>query len=271
MKTDVSPDAPAPSKAAAKLTLMVGASLLCALVAGALAALLVAWLPVSAWSGPIAAAALAALAGPAWIWWSLRRRPASAGAGQADDGLYDRETGAFRRAPFLVLAEREWTRAARYGGAVALLVIEVDRLRMMTDDSGPEVADPLLGGLVEQIRKGLRGADILARFDAAQLAVFLPEADATGALDVADRIRESVEKLSMPGLPKDAPLTASIGVSLLKPQHHALTALLAEGEAALATAREAGGNCVRMAPQDRRRAAQRGPAHGGRATKRGGE
>lgn len=260
-----------PSPRPRSLARLIGASLVFALLAAALAALLVAWLPVAAWSGPLAAALLGAVAGPLWVLRGARPLPVPTPSLESGNGLYDEETGAFRRAPFLVLSEREWTRAARYGGAVALLVIEVDRLRAMTDRSGPHVADPLLSGLVQQIRKGLRGADILARYDPAQLAVFLPEADPTGALDVADRIRESVEKLKMPELPGDAQLTASVGVALLKPQHHAWTTLLTDAEEALASARRAGGNCVRMAPQDRRRPARTGPKPGGKEARRSGE
>jgi hypothetical protein len=43
----------------------------------------------------------------------------------------------------------------------------------------------------------LRGADALARFGHAQLAVFLAQADPLGALDVAERIRERIEQLEI--------------------------------------------------------------------------
>jgi diguanylate cyclase (GGDEF)-like protein len=200
-----------------------------AAAAGALVAGLAAWRPAAA---PPAVAAVA---------------PAT----PAGDGvLRDAETGMFHRPAFLALAERDWVRAGRYGGEVALLVIEVDRLRQMTDTAGPRVADALLAGLGRQVLASLRAADLLARFDDAQLAIFLPQADATGALDVADRVREMVERLSLPGLPDGAKFSASVGVAVQRPLHQPLTALVGLAQQALQSARQAGGNCVRSAHPD---------------------
>jgi GGDEF domain-containing protein len=78
--------------------------------------------------------------------------------------------------------------------------------------------------------------------------VFLPHADPTGALDVADRIRALVEHLKLPGLPEGAQFSASIGVAVLQPLHQPVKALVAGAQQALRSARQAGGNCVRMAP-----------------------
>lgn len=252
---------------------LVAMALAAALAAGLLTAWLLLWLPAGAWSAPLAAALLAAAAALPLTWHARRLRAALAQARleAVDAGLRDADTGMFRRGPFLVLVEREWARAARYGGAVAMLLVEIDRLRGLTDASGPMVADALLAGLARDIGKRLRGADLLARYDDAQLAVFLPEADPTGALDVADRIREGVEKLTVPGLPPDTRLTASVGVAVMRPASHPMAALLADAASATATARQAGGNCVRIAPPDRRRPVPRGSSSGGHAARREGE
>jgi diguanylate cyclase len=204
------------------------------------------------WPAALAAALVAGAAAGAAAW----RRPTAAPEVRADTRraevgdaiLRDAETGMFHRPAFLALAERDWLRAGRYGGAVALLLIEVDRLRAMTEQMGPNVADALLAGLGRQVLASLRAADLLARFDDAQLGVFLPQADTTGALDVADRIREMVENLSLPGLPDGARFSASVGVAVLRPLHQPLHELVAMSQQALQAARLAGGNCVRAAP-----------------------
>ena len=206
-----------------------------AAAAGALVAGLAAWRPAHS----PAASASAPVAAPA-----AHAKPDSDGV------LRDAETGMFHRPAFLALAERDWVRAGRYGGEVALLVIEVDRLRQMTDRAGPRVADALLAGLGRQVLASLRAADLLARFDDAQLAIFLPHADATGALDVADRVREMVERLSLPGLPDGAKFSASVGVAVQRPLHQPLAALVGLSQQALQSARQAGGNCVRSAHPD---------------------
>lgn len=218
-----------------------------AVVGAALMGSVVAASEGSAWWAALAGGAIAAAA--AWRRPAPLERPAAV-ATSGDAVLRDTQTGMFHRTAFLALAERDWLRAGRYGGAVALLLIEVDRLRQMTDQMGPRVADALLAGLGRQVLASLRGADLLARFDDAQLAVFLPQADATGALDVADRIRDMVEHLTLPGLPESARFTASCGVAVLRPLHQPLTALVGLSQQALQQARQAGGNCVRSASAD---------------------
>ncbi len=201
---------------------------------------------------PWLAAGVAALCAGWAAWRPAPAAPADPPAAEptTDALLRDVQTGMFHRPAFLALVERDWQRAGRYGGAVGLLLVEIDRLRAMTERAGPGVADHLLAGLGRQVLASLRGADLLARFDDAQLAVFLPQADATGALDVADRIRAHVEHLELPGLPAGAPITASIGVAVMRPMHQGLAVLVADAHRALQTARQAGGNCVRLAPDD---------------------
>lgn len=239
------PDAPRPLAA---LLRTVGAAAYAGLAAALLALLLALVLPDGLWSAPLAAALVAAVAAVLFgvqvrrVEAALQRAHGDAArVAEAADELPQRDR-------FLALAEREWARVGRYGGSVAMLLVEVDRLRQVTYRLGPEVADELLRALAREIGKSLRSADCVARFDDAQLAVFLPQADPTGALDVADRVRDGVGQLAVPGMPAGMQLTASIGVTVQRPHHLALVTLVADTVAALHAARQAGGNCVRMAP-----------------------
>lgn len=239
------PAAPPPTRTGRGLL-----SCLVALAVGGLVALLQwAW-PGAGWLLPLLAAGAVAVVVRVWPAAPPPTAPERLPLPSSDAAMRDPQTGMFHRPAFLALAERDWMRASRYGGAVALLLIEVDRLRSMTDRAGPAVADALLCGLARQVLESLRAADLLARFDDAQLAVFLPHADPTGALDVADRIRDGVQRLELPGLPEGARFGASIGVAVLRPLHQPLSTLVADAQQALRLARRAGGNCVRMAPGD---------------------
>ena len=262
----VLPPNPNPPQRRWALAWLLGCAALAALAAAALAALLEIWLPAGAWAGPLAAALVAAVVAPALTWHVLRLRGAlqQARLRAADGSAHEGAAGLLPRNLFLGFVEREWSRAGRYGGTVALLLVEVDRLRPLVDSSGAWVADALVAALSHDIQKRLRGADLLARYADAQIAVFLPHADPTGALDVADRIRAGVARIDVPGLPATTALTASVGVVVMRPQLHPLAALLNEAGAAVQTAVEAGGDCVRTAPPDRRRGKPlRRPTSGG--------
>ncbi|MFT3821307.1 MAG: GGDEF domain-containing protein [Rubrivivax sp.] len=185
-------------------------------------------------------------------------------------GALDPVTGISSRAPFLALAEREFARSRRYGIGAALLLIDVDRFRRLSEaHESPEGHDGTAGDLVlreiaASTQTTLRGADALARFGHAQLAVFLAHADPLGALDVAERIRERVEQLEIAWRDQRLRATVSVGVVLMRPAHLSLQAVIDDAEAALGAARHAGGNCVRSAPVDPRRLAHgsRGPSVG---------
>lgn len=166
------------------------------------------------------------------------------------------------RGHFLALAEREWARTRRYGGEPALLIVDVDRFQRLCETRSVEAGDAVLGALARDWGPTLRGADAYARFGGGRIAVWLAQADATGALDVADRIRERSEALEIAFQGAAIKVTVSVGVAALRPAHQNLTSLIADAESAVLAARQAGGNCVRAAPVDPSRSRRIGPSVG---------
>jgi diguanylate cyclase len=186
--------------------------------------------------------------------------PAAAGVSTEPPPVRDRDTGGYRRDVFLELAEREWARARRYGSGAGLLIVDLDRHGALAETYGAALVDVFLNTLTRQTSPTLRGPDLIARLGPAQLGVFLTHADTTGALDVAERIRECAEALQLPwpapaagGQPAQALVlrcTVSVGVAPLRPAHLNLQALVRDAVDAVGLARLAGGNCVRAAPVD---------------------
>ncbi len=155
------------------------------------------------------------------------------------------------REPFMELVGREWARSRRYGTGAALLLVEIDRYPRLTAALGAAAGEQVLSALQRRVAQALRGADAVARFEAGQLSVFLAHADSLGALDVAERIRESALKFEVPLAPKRVRFTVSVGVAHLRPAHLQLQALVEDACDAVVAARTAGGNCVRAAPVER--------------------
>lgn len=174
----------------------------------------------------------------------------------------DTLTGVANRAHFMALAEREWARARRYGTGAGILIVDIDRFRRLVEVRGNGAGDALVRELADAVAKTLRGADALARYSHSQLVVFLANADATGALDAAERIRERTEQLEVSWQDYQLRATVSIGVATLRPAHTHLAALMQDAESALEAARQAGGNCSRAGPIDLARERSRGPSVG---------
>ncbi len=224
------------------------------LVAAGLAALLdwalQGWL--GAWAAPLAAAlGVAAAALPAA---AILHRFSGGAASKALLGGGIHSPIGTTRTLFLELASREWSRARRYGTGAALLLVDVDRFARLLESRGTPASDAVLAEMLRQTSPTLRGADLLTRFNDAQMAVFLAQADATGALDVAERIRERTEQMEVPfqqeATPRRLRVTVSVGVAQLRPAHLNLQALVEDAQDAVLAARQAGGNCVRAAPVD---------------------
>jgi len=214
---------------------VLGAALLGGATAGVLAMAL-------EWSAPLAAAMGAAvglaLASLPLVAVALRtaQQRAPGPAGSAADAGFEGSSGV----------------ANRYGSGAAVLLVDVDRYGRLCDTHGPAAGDAALQELIRQTLPALRGADALARFGDSQLAVFLAHADTTGALDVAERIRERAELIDVPitAAPHKLRVTVSVGSASLRPAHLNLQALITDAEDAVLAARQAGGNCVRAAPVD---------------------
>jgi diguanylate cyclase (GGDEF)-like protein len=221
------------------------------LLGGAAAGLLVVALDVPAALAAAFGSALGlALASLPLVAVALRAIATPGPAGRVP-ALVEGTSGVATRAQFLDLAEREWARARRYGSGAAVLLVDVDRYARLCDVHGAATGDAALRELIRLTAPTLRGADALARFGPSQMAVFLAQADTTGALDVAERIRERAESMEVPRAgAASLRITVSVGSASLRPAHLNLQALIMDAEDAVLAARQAGGNCVRAAPVD---------------------
>lgn len=206
----------------------------------------------AAWAAPLGAVlGVAASVGPAA--WALQRLLERSAQPALAEGPLHTPLGAAKPL-FLELAGREWARARRYGSGAALLLVDVDRFARLSEARGSQACDAVMAELLRLTAPTLRGADLITRFAESQMAVFLAQADATGALDVAERIRERAEQMEVPfgeeGPARVLRVTASVGVAHLRPAHLNLQSLLDDAQDAVLAARQAGGNCVRAAPVD---------------------
>ena len=154
-------------------------------------------------------------------------------------------TGIFNRRHFLNLVEREWSLARRYDTDCALVLIDVDHFKKVNDGFGHACGDTLLRQIAEAATETLRQADVLARFGGEEFILFLPHTDPLGALDVAERIRERVAALDFSWNGHSVPVSISLGVAALHPEHLSLDQLIHDADEALYVAKVAGRNCVR--------------------------
>lgn len=104
----------------------------------------------------------------------------------------------------------ELARAQRHNHPLSLLIIDLDFLKEVNDRFGHPSGDMVIRLIAETIRASMREIDFAARYGGEEFTVILPETSLTGAVQVANRIREGIAAEHFPGI---GTVTASIGVS----------------------------------------------------------
>ncbi|MDO8419604.1 MAG: diguanylate cyclase [Rubrivivax sp.] len=262
VRTD--PSSPVPQPMSARVSMLRLSPAMAMLVLGSLAALLAAGSAVALETGLGVAAPWAALWGavlgvaaavlPATALALKLARPARSERNDEPALGAEGVSPVTPRPLFFQLAEREWARARRYNTGAALLLVDVDRYPRLCETRGGDAGAAVLADLLRNTAAHLRGADVLTQLADGQMAVFLAQADTTGALDVAERIRDHAERLELVWAGQPLCITVSVGVAYLRPMHPHLLALVDDAKDALVAARQAGGNCVRALPVESGRA-----------------
>lgn len=110
----------------------------------------------------------------------------------------DAKTGLLNATTWRSLALAELDRARREGTKLGILAIDLDHLKSINDGKGHLVGDQVLVAVAEQLKQKTRQGDLLGRFGEDEFILLCPAVDAEDLLVIAERVRESVERLSMP-------------------------------------------------------------------------
>jgi diguanylate cyclase (GGDEF)-like protein len=84
--------------------------------------------------------------------------------------------------------------ARRYGRRTSLILTDIDHFKAVNDTHGHPMGDQVLRGVARLIREQARDTDLTARYGGEEFAVVMPETDLKGALVIAERIRERVQR-----------------------------------------------------------------------------
>jgi diguanylate cyclase (GGDEF)-like protein len=157
----------------------------------------------------------------------------------------DALTGIPNRRRFDEVLQREWARRDDRPGRLALLMIDIDHFKELNDRFGHSVGDERLRSvalaLAECVRRDI---DLIARHGGEEFAAILTDVDPHGAAAIAERMRTSVEGLSLPSGRDPGVVTVSIGVACAHVVDGDLRDFAAQADAALYDAKRNGRNQV---------------------------
>lgn len=133
-----------------------------------------------------------------------------------EDGL----TGLANRRCFDQRLSEEWARAYRDRTGLGLLLIDLDRFKEYNDTYGHPAGDDCLRMVANILaREAKRPGDLAARYGGEEFAIILPNTDAAGCAQIAERIRQAVceAKIAHASNAPSMLVTASIGAAACRP------------------------------------------------------
>jgi diguanylate cyclase (GGDEF)-like protein len=107
--------------------------------------------------------------------------------------------------------KRLMAQAGRSLTPMSAILLDLDHFKEINDTFGHERGDEVLAGLGALMRSELRGSDFAGRSGGEEFIVMLPDTDRSGALKVAEHLRQALHSLSVPGVSRE--ITASFGVA----------------------------------------------------------
>jgi len=145
--------------------------------------------------------------------------------------------------------------AKRTNRGCALLVLNVDRLKLLTDSYGHAAGDALLKAIAERLARSLRGGDTVARIGADLFALLAGDvARPDDVLRLSRNMRKAMAApFTLDG--REIHVTLSMGASMYPRDGEDFDVLLRNADAAANRVKEAGGNALQFYAADMTRQA----------------
>ncbi|MFK8068278.1 MAG: GGDEF domain-containing protein [Gammaproteobacteria bacterium] len=158
--------------------------------------------------------------------------------------LTDALTSIGNRRAYEEKLDKEIDRWRRQGGNLSLMVLDLDKFKLINDSYGHVVGDKVLRGLTGTFKRGIRRTDFLARYGGEEFVMIMPATTLEETVQIADKLRHDVEECVFRYQGNEVPVTISIGVAEFHQGDTAET-VFARADEALYLAKNTGRNICR--------------------------
>jgi len=142
---------------------------------------------------------------------------------------------------------QEFKRLKRSGHTGTLLMCDIDFFKRINDTYGHAAGDVVIRQVAQAVKKNLRETDIAGRYGGEEFAVLLVDTTADQALYFAERLRKTVEALTMEFNQQLLKATVSVGVAQYSPDMFEHRQWIEVADKALYTSKAEGRNKVTVA------------------------
>ncbi|MET4389216.1 diguanylate cyclase (GGDEF)-like protein [Bradyrhizobium sp. F1.4.3] len=157
---------------------------------------------------------------------------------------HDWLTGLANRRAFEARLQGELDHARK--GSLGLILLDLDQFKSVNDSCGHLAGDRLLCQVSRLLQQDRRPHDLVARLGGDEFGLILPQCSAFDAVDIAERLRKSLELFSFAWDDRCFAVTASIGVACIADGNTTLEQAMRTADAACYRAKENGRNRVQV-------------------------
>jgi two-component system, cell cycle response regulator len=175
---------------------------------------------------------------------SLRQQNQQLQRVASTDGL----TGLANRGRFEQFLAEEFALACKDGKPLSLILLDVDRFKLVNDRLGHPVGDQVLKAVAKLVGSVARATDLAARYGGEEMVLVLPATARSTAAAIAESLRHALAARPVVCSITQVPVTASFGVASLDPSvgFKEPAHLVKAADMAVYAAKHAGRNCVKI-------------------------
>ncbi|MFM8313514.1 MAG: GGDEF domain-containing protein, partial [Deltaproteobacteria bacterium] len=158
--------------------------------------------------------------------------------------MTDALTKVFNRRAIFNKFNEEIDRAIRYQRPLVVAMVDVDHFKTFNDTEGHVLGDEALKKIAQAFLTNLRKSDAVGRYGGEEFLLLLPETKIQSGKEIAQRLREHIEKMSFQGQRQEAYLTVSMGLASLPENGKSSEELIQAADHSLYLAKQKGRNQV---------------------------
>lgn len=155
----------------------------------------------------------------------------------------DQLTNLYNRHKFLKLFQSSHRTMVERENEMSLVMVDIDNFKNINDTHGHNVGDSVIVKISQLLVEKLRNIDIVCRWGGEEFVILLPAVNIDDAAMLAEKLRNSIEKLEIENVGK---VTASFGVSCVQGDDD-INRVVNRADVALYSAKVSGRNRVEKA------------------------
>lgn len=161
-----------------------------------------------------------------------------------EEVLLDSLTNTHNRRAYELRLDEELQRFKRYGHVFSLVLFDVDHFKRVNDQYGHRAGDKCLREIINRIKPSVRKVDFLARYGGEEFIIILPGTNSENACNVAEKVRQLIERTNFLFQGHKIPVTVSLGVTQVDPSDQEPQTIFVRVDEAMYEAKREGRNRV---------------------------